>query len=230
MACASESEPAPTAAAPQPAAAQVAAPTAAAPPPAAAQVASPTPTTAPPSATAMPEAPTPTPTPVPPTATTQPPSATTVPLAATAQPPPATAGPPSATAVPTAAAAPSPTATALPPTPTPTTPPQSSQVQTIVSYIDYFSLENLTVNVGSTVTWDNKDRYLHTATSGAPGAPSGLWESGAIFAQGGQFSFTFNQVGTFPYYCKMHDYMSATVTVVESGAPASGRLPITGGG
>ena len=57
MACASESEPAPTAAAPQPAAAQVTAPTAAAPPPAAAQVASPTPTTAPPSATAMPEAP-----------------------------------------------------------------------------------------------------------------------------------------------------------------------------
>ena len=151
------------------------------------------------------------------------------PTVAAPQPAAAQVAAPTAAPVPTAAAASTLTATALPPTPTPTTPPQPSQPQTVVSYIFYFTYENVTVNVGSTVTWDNKDSYLHTATSGTHHAATGLWDSGALSLDE-QFSFTFKQVGTFPYFCRIHHDMTATVTVVASGAPASGKSPITGVG
>ena len=112
-----------------------------------------------------------------------------------------------------------PTATAVPPSPTPAAPPPPSDAQLITSDIANFALEDLTVNVGTKVTWTNKDGAPHTTTSGAPGALAGLWDSGTL-SQDGQFSFTFSEVGTFPYFCAIHTFMVGTVTVVESGASA----------
>jgi hypothetical protein len=40
--------------------------------------------------------------------------------------------------------------------------------------------------------------------------------------EGDFFAFTFNQVGTFPYFCTIHPFMTATVTVIAAGAEPVG--------
>ena len=39
---------------------------------------------------------------------------------------------------------------------------------------------------------------------------------------GQTFQFTFNQAGEFQYFCVIHPFMMATITVTEAGSPASG--------
>jgi plastocyanin len=65
----------------------------------------------------------------------------------------------------------------------------------------------LDIAVGTTVTWMNTDSTSHTSTSNAAG-----WDSG-IVAPGGQFSFAFQNAGTFPYHCAIHPGMVGTVVV-----------------
>ena len=72
---------------------------------------------------------------------------------------------------------------------------------------------SISVSAGTKVTWINKDSYAHTVTSGTPGNPTGLFDSGNINA-GGTFSYTFDSTGTYQYYCRIHpDIMQGTVTV-----------------
>jgi plastocyanin len=78
-----------------------------------------------------------------------------------------------------------------------------------------FSPANKTIVVGTTIKWTNYDGYAHTVTSGAPGTPSGLFDSGNIESNG-TFSYTFDQEGTFNYFCKIHNYMRGTITVQSS--------------
>jgi plastocyanin len=66
---------------------------------------------------------------------------------------------------------------------------------------------DLTIAVGTTVTWTNADVVSHTSTSDATG-----WNSGVI-APGGQFSFGFPAAGTFSYHCAIHPGMVGTVVV-----------------
>jgi plastocyanin len=61
--------------------------------------------------------------------------------------------------------------------------------------------------VGTTVTWRNTDSTSHTSTSDAAG-----WNSGNI-VPGGQFSFSFQTAGRFPYHCSIHPGMAGTVVV-----------------
>lgn len=70
-----------------------------------------------------------------------------------------------------------------------------------------FIPDDLTIAVGSTVTWTNTDTVPHTSTSDAAG-----WNSGTV-AAGGQFSFVFPTAGTFPYHCTIHPGMVGTVVV-----------------
>jgi plastocyanin len=94
----------------------------------------------------------------------------------------------------------------------PGAPPASSAV---ASDIANFTLENLTVPVGTTVTWTNQDVVPHTSTSGVPGTLTGIWDSPTL-GEGDSFSFTFERSGTLSYFCRIHpDSMRATVTVVE---------------
>ena len=72
-----------------------------------------------------------------------------------------------------------------------------------------YAPETLTVKVGTTVTWTNKDNVGHTATS-----DTGVFDSG-ILQKGDSFSFTFTQAGTYPYFCAPHPYMVATIVVTE---------------
>ncbi|MFA9563914.1 MAG: plastocyanin/azurin family copper-binding protein [Acidimicrobiales bacterium] len=81
---------------------------------------------------------------------------------------------------------------------------------------DAYSPRELTVAAGTEVTWTNADAVVHTVTAGDSdgrvGTPSGLFESGDM-EQGDTFSFTFDEPGTYPYYCIPHPWMTGTVIV-----------------
>ena len=72
-----------------------------------------------------------------------------------------------------------------------------------------FSPKELTVAVGTTVTWTNKDEEPHTVVNaGSPPA----FKSAALDG-GDKFSFTFTKPGTYRYFCSVHPFMVATVVV-----------------
>ncbi len=71
-----------------------------------------------------------------------------------------------------------------------------------------FTPNNLTVHVGTKVTWTNSDSAPHTVT-----ADDGSFSSGTL-NKDGTFSFTFSKEGTFAYHCANHPSMLASVTVV----------------
>lgn len=79
-----------------------------------------------------------------------------------------------------------------------------------------FNVSNLEVEAGTTVTWTNKSDVNHTVTSGARGDTDAgeLFDSGSI-APGGSFSFTFEDAGSYEYFCDFHSGMDAEVTVTE---------------
>ena len=70
-----------------------------------------------------------------------------------------------------------------------------------------FAPETLEITAGTTVTWMNEDSAPHTATSS-----DGVFQSGKL-DKGESFSHTFEEAGTFEYFCEYHPGMKATVTV-----------------
>ena len=76
----------------------------------------------------------------------------------------------------------------------------------------------VTIPIGGTVTWDNSDNAAHTATAGsATDGPSGVWDSSLIMA-GGSFSFTFDEAGSYDYFCMVHPWMAGLVIVEAEAA------------
>ncbi|MDP9352905.1 MAG: cupredoxin family copper-binding protein [Chloroflexota bacterium] len=73
-----------------------------------------------------------------------------------------------------------------------------------------FEPATITINVGDTVTWRNTDDVPHTSTS-----EDEVWDSGAL-GEGEEFSFTFEEVGTYGYFCEFHPGMEGTVVVQEA--------------
>ena len=71
-----------------------------------------------------------------------------------------------------------------------------------------------TVPVGTVLEWRNEDGVSHTSTAGTPDDPSGLWDSGRIEA-GTSFTLTLDEPGEYQYFCSIHIFMTATVTVTE---------------
>jgi plastocyanin len=71
-----------------------------------------------------------------------------------------------------------------------------------------YSVNVVTVKVGTTVTWINGDAdQSHTAT-----AVDGSFDSGFL-AAGEAWSHTFDTVGEFEYFCTPHPWMRAKVIV-----------------
>lgn len=66
----------------------------------------------------------------------------------------------------------------------------------------------LTIKVGDTVTWTNKDNVRHTVTS-----DSGNELDSEYFATDQTYSHTFTKAGTYKYHCAPHPNMKATVVV-----------------
>jgi plastocyanin len=104
-----------------------------------------------------------------------------------------------------------PPATTPPPTtttqPATTSPPPSPQTYAVTISNFSFSPATITIKVGSTVTWTNKDGTTHTVTSN-----SGVFDSGNL-APNATFSYTFNSAGSFSYHCSIHTYMTGTIVV-----------------
>jgi plastocyanin len=71
-----------------------------------------------------------------------------------------------------------------------------------------FGPDELFVSVGETVRWTNdEDGVGHTTTS-----DDGVWQSGTL-NPGDTFEHTFDDAGTFTYFCSIHPSMTATITV-----------------
>lgn len=77
----------------------------------------------------------------------------------------------------------------------------------------YYDPDSLTVQAGTTVMWSNDDDAIHTVTSGVPSeGPSEVFDSGVV-AAGETFEYTFDETGTFDYYCIVHPWMTGNVIV-----------------
>jgi amicyanin len=81
---------------------------------------------------------------------------------------------------------------------------------TAVSISDFkFNPATLTVPVGTTVTWTNKDEEPHTIA-----AKDGSFHSPGIDTHG-TYSFTFTTAGSYDYTCSIHPFMTGTVVVTK---------------
>lgn len=75
--------------------------------------------------------------------------------------------------------------------------------------IDNFSFgpQTVTVAVGSTVTWTNRDDIPHTVVS-----TDGVFKS-KVRDTDEKFSFTFDKAGTYSYFCSVHPKMTGKIVV-----------------
>jgi plastocyanin len=75
--------------------------------------------------------------------------------------------------------------------------------------IDNFSFgpAALTVPVGTTVTWTNRDDIPHTVVSDDKVFKSKVLDTDE------KFSYTFSKPGTYPYFCSVHPKMTGKVVV-----------------
>jgi plastocyanin len=70
-----------------------------------------------------------------------------------------------------------------------------------------FNPVSVTVSVGATVTWENRDTVNHNVI-----ADDGSFTSPDL-GPGQTFSFTFARAGTYSYACHIHPSMKGTVVV-----------------
>ena len=87
--------------------------------------------------------------------------------------------------------------------------PAAAAPATMEVKIDNFSFGpmTITVAVGTTVTWTNRDDIPHTVVS-----TDGVFKS-KVMDTDEKFSFTFTKAGTFAYFCSIHPKMTGTVVV-----------------
>jgi LPXTG-motif cell wall-anchored protein len=83
----------------------------------------------------------------------------------------------------------------------------------------HFEPANITVPVGTTVTWF-VSAGGHSTTS-----DTGLWDSGVLRGADATFSYTFSQPGTYPYHCIPHQAVGMVGTVTVTGAGAAPAAP-----
>ena len=80
----------------------------------------------------------------------------------------------------------------------------------------FFAPSPVTIHPGDQVQW-TWFTGNHSTTSGRPGMPDGIWDSG-VRGRGATFTHTFNSEGTFPYYCSVHGEVG-TVIVTSATTP-----------
>ena len=102
----------------------------------------------------------------------------------------------------------------------PATPPQEEKNSTTTSSTTSAPQKNiamknfsfdpsvLTIKVRTTVTWTNNDSAPHDVIS------EGNFNSGT-FRKGETFSYTFDKMGTFDYFCSLHSGMDGQIIVTE---------------
>lgn len=105
-----------------------------------------------------------------------------------------------------------PVTTSAPTTAPPTTAITGASSGATISASDFaFSPSGVTINAGETVTW-NLTEGAHTSTSGTPPDGDGLWAQ--TLDANTPFTFTFDEPGEYPFFCRFHpDFMTGTVVV-----------------
>ncbi len=83
------------------------------------------------------------------------------------------------------------------------------EVISAIEIVDFtFAPKEVTVAVGDTLTWTNLDGAVHTVT----GEENELLLSDDL-SQDATYEVTFDEAGTFEYFCKFHRNMVGTITV-----------------
>jgi len=70
-----------------------------------------------------------------------------------------------------------------------------------------FEPEEITVPAGTTITFTNQDEAPHTAT-----ADDSSFDTKEL-GKGDSAEATFDEPGTYPYYCRFHAFMKGSVVV-----------------
>ena len=79
-----------------------------------------------------------------------------------------------------------------------------------VGIVDFaFSPQTILIPVGTTVRWTN-----HGPSAHQPASDTAVFDSGPL-ATNATFDFQFNTVGTFPYHCAIHPFMTGKVIVAQ---------------
>jgi plastocyanin len=79
----------------------------------------------------------------------------------------------------------------------------------------YLKPQTLIIKKGQTVTWENCDSTAHTITSGTPEkGPDGNFDS-SMFLGGVTYSETFDEKGTYRYFCMLHPWKEGKIIVTE---------------
>ena len=70
----------------------------------------------------------------------------------------------------------------------------------------------IVIEKGEKITWINEDSAFHTITSGFYETPTELFDSGHLdpFES---YTLTFDEVGTYDYFCTLHPWMKGQVIV-----------------
>lgn len=93
--------------------------------------------------------------------------------------------------------------------PAPSNPPAVTASSSSIDISNYaFVPTPLTINVGDTVTWTNKDSAPHTVTS-----DSGSELSSGSLSNGQTYTHTFTTAGTYNYHCSVHSMMKGEIIV-----------------
>ena len=98
--------------------------------------------------------------------------------------------------------------TSAAPTSTTTTVAKASGTADIVAVDFAFKPQNIEVTAGTKVTWTNNDTTTHQIVSkGDPFPGDGTIDVGATY------SVTFDQPGTYDYFCGIHNSMTGSIVV-----------------
>ena len=85
--------------------------------------------------------------------------------------------------------------------------PAANAVQ--VNIFNYkFDPATVTIPVGTTVTWTNKDEIPHTVASSDKS-----FKGSAGLDTGDSYSYTFDKPGTYKYFCTLHPFMTGVIVV-----------------
>ena len=87
-----------------------------------------------------------------------------------------------------------------------------------------FAPTSVTIDVGDTVTWTNDGPTPHSATADDGGFDTGIFDAGQSRSE------TFDQAGTFAYFCTPHPNMRGTITVRAASTGGGGNGSGGGGG
>jgi plastocyanin len=78
---------------------------------------------------------------------------------------------------------------------------------------EFYVPKIIETSVGSMITWKNEDFTPHTVTSGNMNTgKTGIFDSN-IMQKGSTFSFLFDKIGDYNYFCTIHPFMTGRIVV-----------------